>query len=47
MWLEGLNFLTVELSYFLFHFFVEVGLLNVLTAIQFRVEPGTILVRRF
>jgi len=28
----------VELSYFLFSFFIEVGLLTALTAIQFRVE---------
>ena len=31
----------------LFSFFVEAGLLIVLTAIQFRAEPGTILTRRF
>jgi len=33
------KFLSVELSYFLFSFVVEVGLL---TAIQFSAEPGTI-----
>jgi hypothetical protein len=31
---------------FLISFFVQVGLLTALTAIQFRAEPGTILTRR-
>jgi len=39
------NFLTVELSYFLFSFFVHSGLWTELTAIQFRGEAGTILMR--
>ncbi|PYJ72809.1 MAG: hypothetical protein DME75_03445 [Verrucomicrobia bacterium] len=34
----------MELSYISF---VEVGLLTALTAIQFRAEPGTVLMRRF
>jgi hypothetical protein len=42
-----LIFLSVELSYFLFSFFIEAGLLIGLTAIQFRAEPGTILTKRF